>query len=139
MIFFTAVACFLRGGGGICVDDFLVMFGNNGFHVIHTAVAYFHIVLVEDPVEFMMLGEVFVYELEEGAADVGLYVLAVWRVIPDNAALSVFCSCGLLVVVVGQGFGVSAGFQGVFVGRFGFGEFSLVAGYIRESTVDGVW
>lgn len=105
------------------------MFGNDGFHVVHAAVAYFDVILVEDPVKFVMLGEVFVYKLQESVADVGLYILAVWRVVPDDVALSVsFCSSGWFVVVIGQGFGVSARFQGVFVDRFGFVEFSLVAG-----------
>ena len=114
------------------------MLDDDGFYVFHAAVAYFDVVLVENSVKFVMLGEVFVYELQEDATDVGLYILAVWRVVPDDVALSV-SSGRWLVVVVGQGFVVSAGFQGVFVDRFCFVEFCLVAGYTGYPQVDSVW
>ena len=69
-IFFSVVTWFVRSGGGIGVDDFFVVFVDSSFHVIHTAVAYFDVAFIEDSVEFMLLREVFVYELEEDSADV---------------------------------------------------------------------
>eukprot|EP00795_Rhopilema_esculentum_P017315 gene17314-biopygen6275 len=54
------------------------------------AVADFNVVLVEDLMEFVILGEVYMYELEESSADVSLYILAVWWVVPDYVALSVY-------------------------------------------------
>ena len=71
------------------------MFVDDGLHIIPTAVAYFHVVLVEDLMEFVILREVYVYELLESSADVSLYILAVWWVVPDYVALSVSSfSCG---------------------------------------------
>ena len=104
------------------------MFVNGSFHVIHTAVAYFDAVFIEDSVKFMLLREVFVYELEEGSADVSLYVLTEWGIVPDDVALSVSCCtwrCFFVAVV--QCFGITAGFEGVFVDRLCFVVFSFVA------------
>ena len=39
-------------------------------HILHTAIAYFDVVLVEKGVILVLLREVFGYELKEGFADV---------------------------------------------------------------------
>ncbi len=65
------------------------MFAYDGFHVVCTAVTYFCVIFVEDFVEFVVLVKVLVDELEEGFADVGLYVLTVGWVIPYDVSLSV--------------------------------------------------
>ena len=100
-----AVACLIGGDGVIGVDDFLIVLTYNCFHVVHTAVAYFDVIFVKDFMKFVILGEVFVDELEEGFADVSLYVLAVWWVVPADVSLSTSSrSCGCCVVVVKPGF-----------------------------------
>ena len=41
-----------------------------GSHILHTTVAYFNVVLVEEGVILVLSREVFRYELKEGFADV---------------------------------------------------------------------
>ena len=64
-----------------------------GSHILHTAVAYFDVVLVEKGVVLVLLREVFSYELEEGFADVGFHAAVKRRIIPDNVTLAV-SNCG---------------------------------------------
>ena len=49
--------------------------------------------LVEDLTKFMILGKLFVYAREVGSADVSLYPLAVWGVVPNFVALFVSSFC----------------------------------------------
>ena len=44
-----------------------------GSHILHTAVAYFDVVLVEKGVILVLLREVFRYELKEDFADVSFH------------------------------------------------------------------
>ena len=52
------------------------MLAYDGSHILHTAVAYFNVVLVEKGVILVLSREVFRYELKEGFADVGFHVAA---------------------------------------------------------------
>ena len=91
-VFLLAVACFVGcrvGGGCGVVDDFLIMFANDGSHVVCAAVTNFDVIFVEELMEFMVFVEVLVDELEKGFADVGFYVFTVGRVVPDDVSLSV--------------------------------------------------
>ena len=45
-----------------------------GSHILHTAVAYFDVVLVEKGVILVLLREVFSYELKEGFSDVSFHL-----------------------------------------------------------------
>ena len=64
------------------VQNFLVMLYDNTGHIFHAAVANFDCVSVENLVEFVFLGEVFIDELEETFCNIGLDIFAVWRVEP---------------------------------------------------------
>ena len=76
-------------GGGVGVYDFLVALIDDGFHVLGTAVANFYAMFVEYLVESIVLGEVFLYQFEEGSANIGFYILAVWGIVPNDVSLSV--------------------------------------------------
>ena len=104
-----------------------------GSHILHTAVAYFDVVLVEKGVVLVLLREVFSYELEEGFADVGFHAAVKRRIIPDNVTLAVStCTWSIIlsVLVVGKACCVSAGFEGVVIGSLSFVEFFFVAGNV---------
>ena len=89
------------------------MLAYDGSHILHTAIAYFNVVLVEKGVIFVLSRKVFRYELKEGFADVA----AERRVIPDNVTLAVSsCSSCLPMFVIGEACCVSAGFEGVVIG-----------------------
>ena len=112
--FVTAIALYLV----ICIDVIvgisylLVMFVDDRFHVVHTAVANFDVILVEKAVVFVLFREVLRNKFEKCSADVSLDVFAERRVVPDNISLSVASrSCRLLVFVIGQCFRIAAGFQ----------------------------
>ena len=55
-----------------------------GSHILHTAVAYFDVVLVEKGVILVLLREVFSYKLKEGFCDVSFHAAVKRRIIPDN-------------------------------------------------------
>ena len=55
-----------------------------GSHILHTAVAYFDVVLVEKGVILVLLREVFSHELKEGFSDVSFHAAVKRRIIPDN-------------------------------------------------------
>ena len=94
------------------ISYFLVVFVDDRFHVVHTAVANFDVILVEKAVVFVLFREVLRNQFEESSADVSLDVFTERRVVPDNISLSVASrSCRLLVFVVGQCFRIAAGFQ----------------------------
>ena len=65
------------------------MLAYDGSHILHSAIAYFNVVLVEKGVIFVLSRKVFRYELEEGFADVSFHVAAERMVIPDNVTLAV--------------------------------------------------
>ena len=88
-LLFGSCMSFLEGWGGIGVHDFLVVLIDDGFHVLRTAVANFYVIFVEYLVESMMLGEVFLYQFEEGSANIGFYILVVWGIVPNDVSLSV--------------------------------------------------
>ena len=91
MVFFTAVALFSGECVGVVVGAcyFHVVFVDYCFHVVHTTVADFDVVFVEEAVVFMLVRKVLGYELQECSADVCLYVFTKWRVVPYNVSLSV--------------------------------------------------
>ena len=88
------------------------MFVDDRFHVVHTAVANFDVILVEKAVVFVLFREVLRNKFEKCSADVSLDVFTERRVVPDDISLSVSSrSCTLLVFVVGQCFRIAAGFE----------------------------
>ena len=102
-----------------------------GSHILHTAVAYFDVVLVEKGVILVLLREVFRYELKEGFADVSFHAAVKRRIIPDNVTLAVSTwSIILSVFVVGKACCVSTGFESVVIGGLSFVEFVFVAGNV---------
>ena len=105
------------------------MLAYDGSHILHTAIAYFDVVLVEKDVILVLSGEMFRYELKEGFADVSFHVAAERRVVPDNVTLAVSSWSGcLLMFVIGAGCCVTAGFEGVVIGSLSFVKFVFVAG-----------
>ena len=102
-----------------------------GSHILHAAVAYFDVVLVEKGVILVLLREVFRYELKEGFADGSFHAAVKGRIIPDNATLAVSTWLIILsVFVVGKACSVSTGFEGVVIGSLSFVEFFFVAGNV---------
>ena len=84
----TAIALYLVIciGVNVGISYFLVVFVDDRFHVVHTAVANFDVILVD--------------------------VFTERRVVPDDISLSVALgSCRLFFFVVGQCFRIAAGFQ----------------------------
>ena len=105
------------------------MLAYDGSHILHTAIAYFNVVLVEKGVIFVLSRKVFGYELKEGFADISFHVAAERRVIPDYVTLAVLSwSRCLLMFVIGEACCVSAGFEGVIIGSLSFVNFVFVAG-----------
>ena len=105
------------------------MVAYDGSHILHTAIAYFNVVLVEKGVILVLSREVFRYQLKEDFADVSFHVAAERRVVPDNVTLAVssWSSC-LLMFVIGEACCVSAGLEGVVIGSLSFVKFVFVAG-----------
>ena len=85
------------------------MLAYDGSHILHTAIAYFDVVLVEKGVILVLSREMFRYELKEGFADVSFHVVAERRVVPDNVTLAVssWSDC-LLMFVIGEACFVTA-------------------------------
>jgi len=96
------------------------MLAYDGFHILHTAIAYFNVFLVEKGVIFVSSRKVFRYELKEGFADVSFYVAAERRS---------WSSC-LPMFVIGEACCVSTGFEGVVIGSLSFVKFIFVAGNV---------
>ena len=71
------------------------MLAYDGSHILHTAIAYFDVVLVKKGVILVLSRKVFRYELKEDFADVSFHVAAEWRILPDNVtfAVSSWSSC----------------------------------------------
>ena len=112
LVFVTAIALYLVICIGVSISYFLVVFVDDRFHVVHTAVANFDVIPVEKAVVFVLFREVLRNKFEECSADVSLDVFTERRVVPDNISLSVASrSCRLLVFVVGQCFRIATGFQ----------------------------
>ena len=105
------------------------MLAYDGSHILHTAIAYFNVVLVEKGVILVLSRKVFRYELKEGFADVSFHVAAERRIIPDNVTLAIssWSSC-LSMFVIGKVCCVSTGFEGVVIGSLSFVKFVFVAG-----------
>ena len=105
--FVTAIALYMVICIGVIVgiSYFLVVFVDDRFHVVHTAVANFD---VKKAVVFVLFREVLRNKFEKCSAD----VFAERRVVPDNISLSVASrSCRLLGFVVGQCLRIAASFQ----------------------------
>ena len=112
LVFVTAIALYLVICIGVSISYFLVVFVDDRFHVVHTAVANFDVISAEKAVVFVLFREVLRNKFEKCSADVSLDVFTERRVVPDNISLSVALrSCRLLVFVVGQCFCIAAGFQ----------------------------
>lgn len=113
LVFVTAIALYLVISIGVSISYFLVVFVDDRFHVVHTAVANFDVIPVEKAVVFVLFREVLRNKFEKcSSTDVSLDVFTEGRVVPDNISLSVASrSCRLLVFVVGQCFRIAAGFQ----------------------------
>ena len=82
LVFVTAIALYLVICVGVIVgiSYFLVVFVNDRFHVVHTAVANFDVILVEKAVVFVLFWEVLRNKFEESSADVSLDVFTERRV-----------------------------------------------------------
>ena len=114
LVFVTANALDLVICIGVIVgiSYFLVVFVDDRFHIIHTAVANVDVILVEKVVVFVLFREVLRNKIEKYSADVSLDVFTEGRVVPDDISLPVASrSCRLFVFVVGQCFRIAAGFQ----------------------------
>ena len=110
LVFVTAIALYLVICIGVIVgiSYFLVVFVDHQFHVVHTAVANFDVILVEKAVIFVLFREVLRNKIEKCSADVSLDVFTERRVVPDDISLSVASrSCRLFVFVVGQSFRIA--------------------------------
>ena len=110
-VFFTAIALYLIICVGVIVgiSYFLVVFVDDRFYVVHTAVANFDVILVEKAAVFVLFREVLRNKIEKCSADVSLDVFTERRVVPDDISLSVASrSCRLFVFVVGQCFRIAA-------------------------------
>ena len=77
LVFVTAIALNLVNCTGVIVgiSYFLVVFVDDRFHVVHTAVADFDVILVEKAVVFVLFREVLRNKFEKCSADVSLDVL----------------------------------------------------------------
>ena len=94
------------------ISYFLVVFVDDRFHVVHTALANFDVILVEKAVVFVLFREVLRNKIEKCSADVSLDVFTERRVVTDDISLSVAPrSCRLFVFVVAQCFRITADFQ----------------------------
>ena len=77
LVFVTAIALDL----GICIgvivgiSYFLVVFVDDRFHVVHTAVANFDVILVENAVVFVLFREVLRNKVKKCSADVRTFLL----------------------------------------------------------------
>ena len=60
------------------VEDVAVMALDYIFYILHEAIAYLHIGLVENLVELRPFGEMLVNQVKEFFANAGLYCLVVW-------------------------------------------------------------
>ena len=85
LVFVTAIALYLVICIGVIVgiSYFLVVFVDDRFHVVHTAVANFDVILVEKAVIFVLFREVLRNKIEKCSADVSLDVFTERRVVPD--------------------------------------------------------
>ena len=77
LVFATAIALYLVICVGVIVgiSYFLVVFVDDRFHVVHTAVANFDVILVEKAVVFVLFREVLRNKIEKCSADVSLAFL----------------------------------------------------------------
>ena len=76
LVFVTVIALYLVICIGVIVgiSYFLVVFVDDRFHVVHTAVANFDVILVEKAVVFVLFREVLRNKIEKCSADVSLDV-----------------------------------------------------------------
>ena len=61
----------------------------NGAYALHTAIAYFDVILVKEGVELVLSWEVFGYQLEECLTYVCFHVIAERKIVPDYVSLAV--------------------------------------------------
>ena len=89
LVFVTAIALYLVMCIGVIVgiSYFILVFVDDRFHVVHTAVANFDVILVEKAVVFMLFREVLRNKIEKCSADVSLDVFTERRVVPDDMQL----------------------------------------------------
>ena len=92
LVFVTAIALYLVICIGVIVgiSYFLVVFVDDRFHVVHTAVANFDVILVEKAVVFVLFREVLRNKIEKCSAAVSFDVFTERRVVPDDISLF-FC------------------------------------------------
>ena len=78
-----------------------VVFVDDLFSVIHTAVADFDCVTIKDFSNFVVFWEVLVYYGKESVSDIGAYIFAEWGVVPEYVVLLtvfLFVSCGCFIM-----------------------------------------
>ena len=90
LVFLSAVASRFRSCGG-SAENFVVMLLNDAFHVIHTAVANFNCVFVENFVVPMVFRKVLLDQAQKYFSDVCLDVLTKRRVEPDDVSFLLLC------------------------------------------------
>ena len=89
LVFLSAVASRFRSCGG-SAENFVVMLLNDAFHVIHTAVANFNCVFVENFVVPMVFRKVLLDQAQKYFSDVCLDVLTVYFA---RVRLGSICTC----------------------------------------------
>ena len=72
----------------------------NGAYALHTAIAYFDVILVKEGVVLVLSWEVFGYQLEECFSYISFHVIAERRIVPDYVSLAVTSRSGCLSVGV---------------------------------------
>ena len=109
-------------------EDFVVMAANDGCHILHTAVADFDVISVEQFMVPMIARKMFVYECKELMSNVGGYVLVIWWVEPYNITFALLSSSSLWLFVC-QLCIMSTFSQGFLVWGLSLVELLYVAGY----------
>ena len=102
-VFIAAVTRVVGCVGGVfrgLSEDLVVMFVDQGFYIVHTAVAYFQGIAVENSVEFVGLRKMFVDQIQKKSPKVGGNVFAEGRIVPDDVAVSVALLARWLVVMI---------------------------------------
>ena len=67
------------------------------FHIIHTAIAHLYGVSVENFVVSVIIGKVFLYQVEEHLSYLGFHRLTEWGVKPNYVSFSISFSIPLVV------------------------------------------
>ena len=81
-------------------EDCLIVAGDDLEDVIHTAIAQFHCIFIDDFVEFVFWWEAHTKEAEEFLSYVGGNVFPIWRVEPSDFSSSSFFFAGFFYFIM---------------------------------------